>query len=69
MSISPEDSPLDQYRNVMSRLLTLREAAGGELPDKIEALYMGRLDELWWQLSEAEQEECELLLSAKILSE
>lgn len=56
-------SPLDQYRSVMNELLILREAEGGELPDDLESSYVERLDELWWKLSEAEQDEYEAELA------
>lgn len=51
--------PLDQYRSLMNELLILREAEGGELPDDLESSYVARLDDLWWKLTEAEQDEFE----------
>jgi len=57
-------SPLDRYRSLMNELLILREAEGGELPDELESSYVERLDELWWKLSEAEQDEYEAELAS-----
>lgn len=47
---------LNQYRALLTQLLLDREAAGGELPDEEESMYVERLDRLWWQLSSAEQD-------------
>ncbi len=47
---------LNQYRALLTQLLFDREAAGGELPDEEESMYVERLDRLWWQLSSAEQD-------------
>lgn len=44
-----------RYRTLLTELLFEREAAGGELPDNEESLFVERLDEIWWQLSESEQ--------------
>jgi hypothetical protein len=40
----------------MSELLVLREAEGGELPAEVESSFVERLDDLWWKLSEEEQQ-------------
>lgn len=56
-------TPLDQYRRLMSELLILREAEGGDLPDDLESSYVERLDDLWWKLTEAEQDEYEAELA------
>jgi hypothetical protein len=47
---------LNQYRALLTQLLFDREAAGGELPEEEESMYVERLDRLWWQLSTAEQD-------------
>jgi hypothetical protein len=46
-----------RYRSLLNELLFEREAAGGELPESQESAFVERLDELWWQLSSAEQRE------------
>jgi predicted RNase H-like HicB family nuclease len=46
---------LDRYRVLINELLFVRETEGGELPEEVESSYVEQLDELWWQLSEAEQ--------------
>lgn len=46
---------LDQYRVLMNELLIVRAAEGGELPIEVESVYVERLDDLWWRLSEDEQ--------------
>ncbi|MBI3204056.1 MAG: hypothetical protein HYZ29_21140 [Myxococcales bacterium] len=56
--------PVDEYRKLMNLLLFLREAEGGQLSDEIESSYVERLDELWWSLSEVEQQEYEAGLAA-----
>jgi hypothetical protein len=50
------NSLLDGYCRLMNELLLLREAEGGELPVEVESSYVQRLDDLWWRLSEQEQE-------------
>ncbi len=59
-------TPLNCYRKLMIELLILREAEGGELPDELESSYVARLDDLWWSLSEAEQEEYEAELAGSV---
>lgn len=49
-------SPLDEYRKLMNELLLLREAEGGELPVEVESRYVEHLDDLWWRLSDDQQE-------------
>lgn len=56
-------TPLDQYRRLMTQLLIMREAEGGALPIEVEASYVERLDQLWWNLSESEQAAYESELS------
>jgi hypothetical protein len=58
--------PLDRYRVLLTQLLFERAAAGGELPEDEESRYVALLDELWWQLSPAEQEEMERELQASV---
>lgn len=48
--------PQKYYRQLLSRLLFEREAAGGELSEDEESMFVERLDRLWWQLSAAEQD-------------
>ncbi|MBN1605368.1 MAG: hypothetical protein JW940_01985 [Polyangiaceae bacterium] len=48
-----------RYRILLSTLLFEREAAGGDLPESDEAKFVGLLDEVWWQLTGAEQDEVE----------
>ena len=50
---------LGEYRKLMNELLFLRESEGGALPTEVESSYVERLDKLWHQLSEAEQEQYE----------
>lgn len=45
-----------RYRTLLTELLFEREAAGGELPDHDESLFVERLDEIWWTLSASEQD-------------
>lgn len=49
-------APLVRYRTLLTLLLFEREAAGGDLPEAEEARFVALLDEVWWQLSRAEQE-------------
>lgn len=58
-------SIFEEYSKLMNELLLLRETEGGTLSDEIESTYVERLDALWWQLSEEEQNayERELALS------
>ena len=46
-----------RYRTLLTTLLFGREAHGGELPESDEAKFVALLDDIWWQLSRAEQEE------------
>jgi hypothetical protein len=47
---------LNRYRAALIELLFEREAAGGELSEDQESMFVERLDRLWWQLSPAEQD-------------
>jgi hypothetical protein len=47
---------LHRYRALLNELLFEREAAGGELSEHQESLFVEQLDHLWWQLSSAEQD-------------
>ncbi len=49
-------SILNQYRYLMNELLKARVAEGGNLSEALESSYVERLDELWWKLSETEQD-------------
>ena len=51
--------PLDRYRLLLTELLFARAAAGGELPEDDESRYVALLDDIWWQLSPADQETME----------
>lgn len=53
------EASLESYRKLMNELLSLRAAADGDLPVEVEASYVQRMDDLWWQLSEEEQAEIE----------
>jgi hypothetical protein len=55
--------PLEAYRALLSELVILREAEGGELPEELESAYVERLDALWWRLSETEQQAFEAELA------
>jgi hypothetical protein len=57
------DTPLDQYRKLMNELLISREAEGGGLHVELESSYVGRLDDLWWKLSESDQKDYEAELA------
>jgi len=48
-----------RYRELLSALLLERELAGGALPDEIESERVEALDECWWAMTNAEQEEIE----------
>ena len=48
-----------RYRTLLTTLLFEREAAGGDLPESDEAKFVALLDEVWWQLTRAEQDEVE----------
>jgi hypothetical protein len=50
-------------------LLNLREENGGSLPDRLESAFVERLDELWWEMSEEEQEQAEESLGSRPHSE
>jgi hypothetical protein len=47
---------MNRYRALLTELLFEREAAGGELSQLEESLFVERLDQVWWQLSSAEQD-------------
>jgi hypothetical protein len=47
---------MNRYRALLTELLFEREAAGGELSQLEESLFVERLDQIWWQLSSAEQD-------------
>jgi hypothetical protein len=47
---------INRYRALLTELLFEREAAGGELSQLEESLFVERLDQIWWQLSSAEQD-------------
>jgi hypothetical protein len=44
-----------EFRELMQQLLAAREAAGGELPQEQESVFVGKLDDIWWKLSEDER--------------
>jgi hypothetical protein len=47
---------INRYRALLTELLFERKkAAGGELPQLEESLFVERLDQIWWKLSLAEQ--------------
>lgn len=58
--------PIDRYRVLLTELLFERAAAGGELPEDEESRYVASLDELWWQLTPADQEQMERELRASV---
>ncbi|HKY35861.1 MAG TPA: hypothetical protein VJN18_07980 [Polyangiaceae bacterium] len=53
---SEQPDTLNRYRRLMNELLIAREAEGGDLAQEVESAYVARLDELWWQLTEREQQ-------------
>jgi len=55
---------LELYRALTSELLFRRETDGGDSPEDVEASYVERLDDLWWQLSAEEQAAYESELAA-----
>lgn len=57
---------LDAYRAIFCQLLFEREAAGGDLSEEQESLFVERLDALWWQLSATEQETIEAEIASPL---
>ncbi len=57
-------SLLDDYRRLMNEHLFFRAAEGGTLPLEIESAFVDRLDDVWWRLSEADQERFEAELQS-----
>jgi hypothetical protein len=47
---------LNDYQYLMNELSKLRKASGGNLSVELESLYVEQLDDLWWRLSEKEQQ-------------
>lgn len=50
---------LNAYSQLITELHLRRELEGGTLEDDIEFSYVERLDDLWWQLTEAERAQVE----------
>jgi len=44
------------YDSLLEELQAARVAAGGTLPDESESAFAERLDDLWWQMSDEEQD-------------
>lgn len=61
--MNADTGALNRYRILMNELMFAREAEGGDLGMEVEAAYVARLDELWWQLSEEEQQAYEIELA------
>jgi hypothetical protein len=49
-------SNLEKYRELLDKLLDARKAAGGVLSIELESEFVSQLEDLWWSLSESEQE-------------
>ena len=47
------------YLQLLQELCDARKAAGGSLTQEQESEYVACLEELWWKLSEQEQDELE----------
>lgn len=60
------DSLFNQYRQKMTELLLLREFDGGILPLEVESAFVEQLDDLWWQLTDAQQEALEYELKSSL---
>lgn len=52
------------YKSTLDDLLRAREFAGGILPEQEESVFVELLDELWWKLNPADQDELERCLLA-----
>lgn len=44
------------YDSLIDELQAARAAAGGRLSDESESAFVERLDELWWQMTDEEQD-------------
>jgi hypothetical protein len=44
------------YDSLLEELHAARVAAGGTLPDASESAFAERLDDLWWQMTDEEQD-------------
>lgn len=42
-----------------NKLMSARELAWGELPQDTESEFVGKLNDLWWNLTEEEQDQIE----------
>jgi hypothetical protein len=60
------NTPDQRYRQLLSQLLFEREAAGGELLEDEEFMFVERLDQLWRQLSTDEQDSIDRELAEPI---